>query len=158
MDNNFVYRELQSGEEENACNMVIECFNEFVAPGYSNEGTTEFYNYVNPVSLRERLKTSGNFALLALDADLIVGVIEVRSYNHISLLFVKKEYHKRGIAKRLLQKAIDICKQANPDIKIIDVNSSPYAVTIYEKMGFIQTDVEQVKNGIRFILMILKLS
>ncbi|WP_094603611.1 GNAT family N-acetyltransferase [Sporomusa silvacetica] len=38
-------------------------------------------------------------------------------------------------------------------MKEITVNSSPYAVLIYEKMGFVRTDVEQEINGIRFIPM-----
>ncbi|WP_460645598.1 GNAT family N-acetyltransferase [Lacrimispora brassicae] len=33
------------------------------------------------------------------------------------------------------------------------VNSSPYAVEIYHKLGFVDTDTEQLVNGIRFIPM-----
>jgi len=46
--NKITYREIDKGEEEKACRLVMDCFNEFVAPGYSEEGIAEFSKYVNP--------------------------------------------------------------------------------------------------------------
>jgi ribosomal protein S18 acetylase RimI-like enzyme len=80
----------------------------------------------------------------------IAGVIEVRDYNHISLFFVKKEYQNRGVGKKLTELAITKCREHQPAATYIDVNSSPYAVHIYEKMGFVKQSEEQIKNGIRF--------
>lgn len=158
MGSNLIYREIWSGEETKICELILDCFNEFVAPGYSQKGIEEFCKYVNPAALSNRLKNSESFVIMACYNEQVVGVMEVRSFNHISLLFVKKEHHKKGIAKMLLQHSIEKCKQFNPSLKEIDINSSPYAVDIYKKMGFIQTDNEQVINGIRFIHMVLKLS
>jgi hypothetical protein len=45
----------------------------------------------------------------------------------------------------------------NPEVKIIDVHSSPYAVHIYEKLGFVKQSEEQIKDGIRFTPLRLKL-
>jgi predicted GNAT family N-acyltransferase len=43
-------------------------------------------------------------------------------------------------------------------IKNIDkLNSSPYARSFYKKIGFIDTDTEQVKNGIRYTPMELNI-
>lgn len=157
IDTELSYREIESGEEVKVCRMVIECFNEFVAPEYSCEGVEEFLKYVNPNSMQDRL-AHGNFVFVALHSDTVVGAIEVRTNNHIALLFVKKQYHKKGIAKRLLELAIKKCRQERADINVIDVNSSLYAVPIYEKLGFIKTNVEQLINGIRFIPMAFKLN
>ena len=156
MKNKIKFREISTGEEFEACQLVIECFNEFVAPGYDNEGVKEFLKYVNPNLMKERL-TKDNFILVAIDSEVIIGMIEVRSNNHISLLYVKKQYHRRGIARRLIKLAIDKCRQVDSKIDEIDVNSSPYAVKIYERLGFIKTNTEQLSNGIRFIPMKLKL-
>ncbi|HWQ89143.1 MAG TPA: GNAT family N-acetyltransferase, partial [Desulfitobacteriaceae bacterium] len=52
------------------------------------------------------------------------------------------------IAKNLITLAIEKVK-----VTEIDVNSSPYAVNIYKRMGFEQLDEEQEKDGIRFITM-----
>jgi ribosomal protein S18 acetylase RimI-like enzyme len=156
MNKEVVIREIRKGEETKACQLVIECFNEFVAPDYGDEGVNEFLKYVNPDWMQERLER-GNFAFVAVVDDLITGVIEVRSNNHISLLFVKKEYQGRGIARELLELAIEKCRQADNIIDEFDVNSSPYAVKIYEKLGFTRVDDEKLVNGIRFIPMKLKL-
>ena len=157
MDYNIVFREIYSGEEDIVCKMVIDCFNQFIEPGYSDEGNREFTNYVKPNLLRKRLK-NGNYSFVALDKDEIVGVIEMRNINHISLLFVKKEYQNIGIAKKLLELSIDKSKNINHLISVIEVNSSPYAVEIYEHMGFIPIDAEQVVNGIKFVPMNLTLN
>ncbi|WP_136351751.1 GNAT family N-acetyltransferase [Metabacillus sediminilitoris] len=37
--------------------------------------------------------------------DELIGVIAIKGMNHICLLFVKKEYHRQGIARRLCQKS-----------------------------------------------------
>lgn len=151
----ITYREICQGEEENVCQLIIECFNEFVAPGYSEEGIIEFSKYVTPKSTRYRLARN-HFILIALDGNLIVGVIEVRNNNHISLFFVRKEYQSQGIGKRLHELAIEKCKTLKPDVNVIDVNSSPYAVPIYEKLGSVKVSDEQIVNGMRFTPMTIK--
>ncbi len=155
MNNEIIIREIREGEETQVCQLVIECFNEFVAPDYSDEGVNEFLKYVNPDSMQKRLEC-GNFAFVAVVDDVITGVIEVRSNNHICLLFVKKEFQGRGIARELLELAIEKCRWADNTINEVDVNSSPYAVKIYEKLGFTRVDNEKLLNGIIFIPMKLR--
>jgi GNAT superfamily N-acetyltransferase len=152
----ITYREIHQGEEENVCKLIIECFDEFVAPGYSEDGIIEFSKYVTPKSTLNRL-SKNHFMLLALDGNLIVGVIEVRNNNHISLFFVRKEYQNQGIGKKLHELAIGECKTLNPNVNVIDVNSSPYAVPIYEKLGFAKVSNEQIVNGMRFTPMTIKI-
>jgi ribosomal protein S18 acetylase RimI-like enzyme len=145
----IIYRVLRLGEEDAVCRLIEESFNEFVAPEYSETGVKEFFKYSNPQSLKERAEKV-HLVLLALDKNKLVGVIEIRSYNHISLLFVKTEYHNKGIAARLLKLSLESSRRANPLLDSVDVNSSPYAVDIYEKLGFERTGVEQEVNGIKF--------
>ena len=157
MEKALTFREIKNGEELRACQLVMESFNEFVAPDYSEKGVIEFSKYLNPQFIQQRL-VNNHFVIVALDKDTITGMIEVRNHNHISLLFVKKEYLKRGIAKKLLETAIDKSLKHNTNISLIEVNSSPFAIQIYEKLGFVKTDTEQVKNGIRFTPMTKKLN
>ena len=143
------YRDIHRGEEIQACGMVLRSFNEFVAPGYSQEGRNEFKRYVNPEAIRERL-LHGNWVTLALVEDSIIGLMEVRSNNHIALLFVDKTWHRQGVARKLVELCLERCKQNNNDLKAIEVNSSPFAVPIYERLGFTKTNNEQIENGIRY--------
>ncbi len=150
------YRPMQPGEETAVADMVARVFNEFVAPGYSAQGVQEFMKYAAPDALLTRAQLH-HFTLLATAQDRVVGMIEVRNHNHISMLFVEKSFQRQGIAAELLRKALDICRAHNPDLTEISVNSSPYAVPVYERLGFRQEKPEQVINGIRFIPMILTL-
>jgi GNAT superfamily N-acetyltransferase len=156
VEREIIYREIQKGEEEKTSQLVMECFGEFVAPGYSEEGVNEFSKYVNLTAIDQRL-AKNHFIFLALDHNLLVGVIEVRNYDHISLFFVRKGYQKKGIGKKLYKLAINKCKANRPDVEAVEVNSSPYAVSIYEKLGFVKVDVEQITNGIRYTPMVFKL-
>jgi ribosomal protein S18 acetylase RimI-like enzyme len=147
---------MRLGEEDSVCRLIEECFNKFIAPEYTETGVREFLNYVNPQFLNHRVQRN-HIVLVALNGDQLIGAIELRSYNHISLLFVKTEYQNMGIAKKLLNLSLELCKRANPSLAHIDVNSSPNAVRIYEKLGFTQTDIEQEVNGIRFTPMKLSI-
>jgi ribosomal protein S18 acetylase RimI-like enzyme len=67
----------------------------------------------------------------------IVGVIEVRQFRHISLLFVDDRFQRQGIARALVRHAVARCLSRRPDLRQITVRSSPYAVPIYERLGFL---------------------
>ncbi len=82
----------------------------------------------------------------------LVGVIAFRNLTHISLLFVRKSHHKRGIAKELLKIGINNLLLNHSNVKELTVNSSPYAVEIYKKLGFASTDMQE-KDGILFMPM-----
>ena len=71
--------------------------------------------------------------------------------SHISLLFVDWQYHRRGIARQLF--AYIRNRALNAGCTEITVHSSPYAVPVYQKFGFIKTGPEQELNGIRYIPM-----
>jgi GNAT superfamily N-acetyltransferase len=157
VEEEMTYREIRAGEEEKVCLLVMDCFSQFVAPGYSQEGIAEFSRYVTPQSVRRRL-AKDHVIILALAKTEIIGALEVRNNNHISLFFVDKEYQNRGVGKKLHQLALEKCLASKPDLAEVEVNSSPYAAPIYEKLGFVRVNVEQVTNGIRYTPMILRVA
>ena len=71
------------------------------------------------------------------------------------LLFVDSDFHRRGISRELLRRALDICCENRPDLSEVSVNSSPFAIPVYQKLGFQITGPEQTVNGIRFQPMVL---
>ncbi len=150
------YRAMQPGEETRVAEMIARVFDEFIAPEYSEEGVQEFLKYASADGLRERLQNN-HFTLLATEQDRIVGMIEVRNTHHISMLFVDKAYQRQGISRTLLDKALTICRDKRPDLKTVTVNSSPYAVPIYQRLGFRALEPEKVVHGIRFVPMALEL-
>lgn len=150
----LLIRPMSPGEETGVCDLVMRVFTEFVAPGYGPEGLKEFRKYVDPAALLKRSE-AGHFVLVAAVQSQLAGVIEMRHNEHICLLFVDRQFLRRGIAKALLFQALAVSRQHNPDLERVTVNSSPYAVPVYERLGFASTGPEQVKNGIRFVPMAL---
>ena len=138
-----------------ALQMVRNVFDQFEAPDYSPEGIAEFYKYIQVDAMSSRI-SKNHFGLLALFNRDTVGMIEIRDYQHISLLFVDSNYHRQGIGKKLWIEAFKKCIQSSSKVTSFTVNSSPFAVPIYEKLGFSKVSEEQVVNGIRFYPMLLR--
>jgi ribosomal protein S18 acetylase RimI-like enzyme len=147
---------MQPGEETRVWELVSRVFDEFVAPDFPREGVEEFLKFIQPDALRER-SGRDSFALLATLNDEMVGMIEIRDHDHISLYFVDQAHMGEGIGRELWCRALAICRRERPDLAQISVNSSLYAVSIYEKLGFRQTKPEQMVNGIRFVPMAVTL-
>lgn len=141
---------------EEAVNLVREVFMEFEAPEYEEKGVREFLYYIEPGAMTKRMREGELRLWGCFEGGIIIGVIALRSGSHISLLFVKKEYHRRGIARSLFEMVKQEC--ALLGLKEITVNSSPYARGAYEHLGFSAKSEEQTVNGIRFIPMVYKAS
>lgn len=156
MEDSIIFRDMKDGEEAKVHMLIKKCFDEYIAPDYSDEGVCEFEKYIEPENISRRKKT-GHHQLVAVNRGEIIGVIEIRQPNHISLFFVDDKFQGRKIGKRLNEIAIERCLKQSKEVKHITVNSSPYAVAIYNKLGFKTKGNEQLKNGIRFIPMERKL-
>lgn len=140
---------MQKSDIPKALDLVWSVFQEFEAPDYSKEGIEEFRRFISYNSIIERFDKGELLFWGCVDNGDLIGVIATIGINHICLLFVKKEYHRRGIAISLFQTVEEMCKSQG-NISKITVNASPYAVEVYHRLGFINTDKEQIVNGIRF--------
>lgn len=144
---------MKPGEEVQVSNLIWNVFLEFEAPEFKQGGIDEFRKFILPEQIKANSDAGKLFFICCRENNEIVGVIAIRGNHHISLLFVKKDYHRKGIARKLFEIAVEVCGKLTPKLKNITVNSSPYAVAIYEKLGFERTDVEREINGIRFVPM-----
>ena len=149
----FTYTEMKTGQEQFVSDMVWEVFKEFVAPGYSPEGIETFRCFIQIDELKKETESGRFFTICCWDDETLAGSITIRDGNHISLSFVKKDYHQQGIAKELFVKALEKCNELKPDSTEITVNSSPYAVDIYKRLGFSAVGKQITQNGITYIPM-----
>ena len=151
------YRKMKPGEEGEISRMVVECFDRFVAPGYSPQGVEEFHKYSKPARLADRSRQ--NYFVLAAWLDKrAVGMIEVRDCRHISMFYVDDAFHRRGIGKKMHYLALQTCMREKPDLEVVSVLSSPYAVPIYERLGFHSTGPDQYEFGTHFIPMVMQIN
>jgi len=148
METQFEFSELEAERLHEALSLVREVFLEYEAPDYSDEGVDEFMRFINPEAIRKMLLNNIMHIWTCKDDGKIIGVLaggKKERKNHIFLLFVNGQYHRRGIARRLFNM---MTEHYNP--REITVNSSPYAVEAYHRLGFADTDAEKTVNGLRF--------
>ncbi len=140
---------IDSIKKHGALDLVWQVFLEFEAPDYSEEGIQEFKKFIDLNSIEQKINKNEILFWGCFSGENIVGVAATRQPCHISLLFVDKEHHRQGIGRELLSTITFFFKEEGVN-REMTVNSSPYAVEIYHKLGFIDTDTEQLVNGIRF--------
>ncbi len=137
-----------------AFSLVEKVFNLFVASDYSSEGVETFFRLVTADYI-ESLASRNGFVYGAFSGDLLVGVLAVRDRNYISLFFIDSDFQGIGIGRKLFEVARK--EIASNGEFAINVHSSPFAVPVYEALGFDKIDIEQCEAGIRYTPMQLKL-
>jgi len=75
----------------------------------------------------------------------IVGYIAMKGDSHLYHLFVSENHQGKGLSRALWEFATNICVS-----NVYTLRSSLYAVPVYRKFGFIESDVAGEKDGIDF--------
>ena len=134
-------RKLTPDELPAALDLIWETFLQFEAPDYAAEGVQSFKAFLDDRSTIATLEFSG-----ALDEGELLGVLAVnQGRRHICCFFVRAQRQKQGIGRKLWEYLL-----ANSREECFTVHSSPYAVPVYHKLGFVDTGTEQVSDGIRY--------
>lgn len=152
----YEIRPIYAAEWDEAMRLAWDTFLLYEAPEYSKEGIQNFKNFVNDPILKQLFLEGKYKTLAAFDKGFMVGIIGLRNENHISLLFVDRDYHRKGIATELINEMSKIIKKEYGR-REMTVNSSPYAVNFYHKYGFFDEAMETTTDGIRYTPMRFKL-
>lgn len=150
----YEIRRITSGEVNEALGLALEVFMEFEAPDYKPKGVETFKGFIRDDALVKGLKLGICPMYAALVNGKIVGIIGMRANKtHINLVFVKKEYHRKGIATAIFRYMLDDMLKEDPALSEITLNSSPYGLPFYLHLGFVPQSEEQEEDGIRYTLM-----
>lgn len=143
-------RRLNTAEEVIAAlELSRRVFDEFVGPEYSEEGRDTFHRVTGPDENISKWQSGEYVFYGAFDGDILMGTAASRmGGSHIMLLFVGREYHRRGVARALMKELI-----ADAAGNKITVNASPYAEAAYARMGFVPVKGETEAEGMTFIPM-----
>lgn len=152
LNDRYEYRMALEQDWEGAMKLAWETFLIFEAQEYSEEGIESFRDFISDQWLKKMFLKGEYQMIVALDNGKIIGFITVRNEHHISLLFVDKEYHRQGVGKTLIQKVGEyLITEMGVDYMTVD--SAPYAVEFYHKLGFWDLAPVQHKQGIIYTSM-----
>ena len=114
-------RQLESTQIDNAITLIWETFLQFDAPDYSEEGVQSFKEFIENEEIIKSLEFFG-----AYDQGELEGVLATNeNRKHICCFFVKAQYHRQGIGRKLWEYVLSSSKN-----NTFTVNSSPYAVPV----------------------------
>lgn len=137
----MIVRQIGAGEIAPAIQLIWDTFLQFEAPDYSNEGVRAFRSFIENREIVASLEFFG-----AYENGQLRGVLATNAHRrHICCFFVDALFHRQGIGRKLWEFLL-----ANSVHGEFTVHSSPYAVPVYHKLGFVDMDVEQIADGIRF--------
>lgn len=140
-------KKIVNEQTTNAIALIWETFLQFEAPDYSDEGVQSFRKFIEDKAILKSLEFLG-----AYENEELKGIIATNdNRKHICCFFVKAQYHRHGIGKKLWEYLLD-----NSANEAFTVNSSPYAVPVYHKLGFVDTASEQLTDGMRYTPMKFK--
>ena len=151
----LVIREAKQEDAESISKLICLLSAKFISHEFTTEGKETLLNSMSVGEIKKHIQTGFKF-FLALEDNHIVGVVGIKDNRHLYHLFVAERYQRRGIATRLWQVAMQACIEAgNPGE--FSVNSSIFAEQAYKAFGFVVQSEPQVKNGVVYIPMKLKI-
>ena len=128
-------------KRKDAVKLIWDTFLEFEAPDYSAQGVETFRAFISNENIFETAEFFGAF-----ENDALYGVIATReNRTHICCFFVASQRQKQGVGRTLWEYV-----KTHSEASAISVNSSPFAVPIYHRLGFCDTDTEQLTDGMRY--------
>jgi len=134
-------RQLLNNKKDETLLFAKKVYIESKDESYSEQGIETFCNFVNNKEITKSFKVYGAF-----EDNVLKGLIATDSQKrHICLFFVDKVSQGKGIGKELMRVVVN-----NNENSYITVNSSRYAVPIYEKLGFIKMEEEKEQDGLKF--------
>ena len=164
MTNTLIVRDATPKDAEAISSLISSLASFFLAEPDNPELAASFFATITPDAIRDYI-TGGQFRVHVAEhvaehvADCgsqLAGVVAVRDHSHLYHLFVADRWHRRGLASWLWSTARQVAGEAG-NLGKFTVNSSLYAVSVYERFGFVATGPEVRKDGLIFVPMTLDL-
>ncbi|BAZ05939.1 GNAT family N-acetyltransferase [Calothrix sp. NIES-3974] len=126
--NTIIYRPPQLGDEHQISGCMWSAADLWELTDGTPESVAEWLQICHPEELKERI-VSKEKTLVATWNGIVVGFIAFKRGNHLSLLFVRREFSRQGIGRELFIRCAN-------DFEEVTVNAAEIAVAFYQKIGF----------------------
>lgn len=146
-DKNFSIHEARDTKEINdAFSLAEKVFMEYEAPSFQQRGVDSFLDYLWGKRVREMIADGDLKVWVCYANNELVGMLALREACHISLAFIRGDFHRQGIGRMLYSEAKRFA--LDMETEVITVNASEYGIPFYKAMGFHETDMQQCTDGI----------
>lgn len=145
-------RPVRPSEAASISALVRESFVELAAPDWEERAQQRFFAEIEPESLARKIAAAA-YAAGAFRGDRILGFLLMPSPALLGSLFVHPNSLRQGIATALWESARLRLETAFPEVRTVELNSTPYALEFYRKVGFVPISAEFTRDGARVIRM-----
>ncbi len=122
-------------EAEALSRLVHESFLALAAAEWEEQAVAKFLQDSSPSSLAESIESSF-LACAAFVDEQLAGFALMPRASLLGMLFVSPSHVGRGVARLLWEHVRSEVEQRAPEVKTVELNSTPYAVSAYRALGF----------------------
>ena len=115
--------------------LVCAGFNQQIAADWEPQAQRHFYAENQADKLVSKI-AEASLCLVFEQGTELLGVIFLPRPTLVQLFFVAPGHLRRGIGRKLWRAVRAELEQHHPDVRTVELNSSPYAVGVYEALGF----------------------
>lgn len=144
----MLIRPLEPADIPAVAGLLRELAREYIVHESPPEGASTFLAENDEMGVRNFLARGHVYHVAVVDGEL-AGFVAVRDHSHLFHLFVGKRWHRRGVARALWDAARAAAVAAGGD-GAFTVNSSNFAVPVYEAFGFVRVGPTQCAKGLYF--------
>jgi GNAT superfamily N-acetyltransferase len=148
MDGQILIRPAQDADYPVVAALLKTLALAFITPGMAAEAASTFLRE-NDVDALRAYRTRGHVVSVAECDGVIAGFIAIRPPGYLFHLFVAQAFHRCGVGRRLWD-------SARGNGTAFTVNASPYAVPVYEALGFMRSAPLACVKGVSFQPMVFQ--
>lgn len=152
----MLIRPLENRDIAQVARLLRVLAQEFIVHESTPEGAATFLRENNEDAIRAYIARGMVYHVAEAGTEL-AGFIAMRERSHLFHLFVDQRWQRQGVARRLWA-AAQARSLAGGPLAAFTVNSSNYALPVYEALGFVRTAPMQCLKGLYFNPMALPLS
>ena len=141
-------RKLTNEEIKGACAFAVSIYNIAIRGCFRTQECHRYFDeYMDADRLTEEERTGALVVFGAFDSNVLCGVCGMTNEGHITMLYVHPQYLRRGIGKKLLERA-RIYARMQLKLMQVSVNAMPaYTADYFRRVGFKSTYQGGFYNG-----------
>ena len=141
-------RKLTNEEIKGACAFAVNIYNIAIRGCVRTQESHRYFDeYMDADRLTEEERTGALVVFGAFESNVLCGVCGMTNEGHITMLYVHPQYLRRGIGKKLLERA-RIYARMQLKLMQVSVNAMPaYTADYFRRVGFKSTYQGGFCNG-----------